>query len=1047
MADKMFVLKFCCIVWCLCAVGLSHPAKKKDKPRCGYESCHPTKDDFINVHIVPHTHDDVGWLKTVDQYYYGDKNYIQNAGVRYILDSVMDSLRVNQERRFIYVETAFFWKWWMQQDDSTRHRVQKYVRNGQLEFVGGAWTMNDEATTHYQSIIDQFTWGLRKLNDTFGECGRPKVGWQIDPFGHSREMASLFAQMGYDGILLGRIDYQDKEHRFYTKKPEFTWQASANLGNKSSIFTSVMYNTYSPPPGFCFDILCMDEPIVDDINSFAYNVDRKVNAFFAYLNNVTKAYATNHVIITMGEDFNYQAAHTWFTNLDKLILYANKRQKRGSKYNLIYSTPSCYLKAVQDAGKGKISWSNKSDDFFPYASDSHAYWTGYFSSRPTLKRYERVGNNYLQVCKQLYTLASLGPEDWADLNTLREAMGVMQHHDAITGTEKQQVAYDYARLLSKGFDECEYVTRTALSKLVTGRQLHHKQKYPSPEANFQSCLLTNMSQCEKTEASRRFVVTVYNPLSRNVTHYVRLPVTGTAFEVLDYNGNNVPSQLMPIPNTILNIPGRDSESTVELIFIAKDVPPLGFISFYVSEIPGNNVLKSKHLHSISYQSQIGIDPETGKVNKIKINDQLIQMDQDFYYYRGAVGNNSDADYRSSGAYIFRPNKTAAFQVAERTNYELFEGEIVGELRQVFNEWTSQIVRAYKDEAFIEFDWLIGPLPINDVNGKEVITRYSTDLKTHSTFYTDSNGREMLKRVKNYRPTWDITLLETVAGNYYPVTSKIVMQDLHKNVEVAVLTDRAQGGTSLSDGEIELMLHRSCLHDDAFGVNENLLERAFGKGLVTRGSHYLIAGPISGNEGGRTVAAQERDIAQRKLLAAWTFITETTAPDFETYKTNYNMRYSGLSNSLPDNVQILTLEPWKANTFLLRLEHVLEKNEDPILSQPATVSLKNLFATFDIIWYNETTLGADQWLKDNEKNKKENDQICIKDNNPIMEDLEWEATTWRLDSNQIDSNDIYTVFTKYHYNIVERNRLDYMVTLEPMQIRTFIIEVRKKRNFK
>lgn len=115
------------------------------------------------MHIVPHTHDDVGWLKTVDQYFYGGKsqlspslslssrsfhigtilfvaqNNIQHAGVQYILDSVVRALDKDPNRRFIYVEIGFFWRWWLQQTDDMRDKVAQFVDEGTNPFLFSIW--------------------------------------------------------------------------------------------------------------------------------------------------------------------------------------------------------------------------------------------------------------------------------------------------------------------------------------------------------------------------------------------------------------------------------------------------------------------------------------------------------------------------------------------------------------------------------------------------------------------------------------------------------------------------------------------------------------------------------------------------------------------------------------------------------------------------------------------------------------------------------------------------------------------------------------------
>lgn len=62
---------------------------------------------------------------------------------------------------------------------------------------------------------------------------------------------------------------------------------------------------------------------------------------------------------------------------------------------------------------------------------------------------------------------------------------------------------------------------------------------------------------------------------------------------------------------------------------------------------------------------------------------------------------------------------------------------------------------------------------------------------------------MIYRRRNYRPTYEYTDEEPQSGNYYPITSNIVIKDEQR--EFSVLNDRSQGGSSLSDGQIELMV--------------------------------------------------------------------------------------------------------------------------------------------------------------------------------------------------------------------------------------------------
>nr|CAD7453459.1 unnamed protein product [Timema tahoe] len=773
----------------------------------------------------------------------------------------------------------------------------------------------------------------------------------------------------------------------------------------------------------------------------------------------------------------------------------------------------------------------------------------------------------LQVCKQLSVLGNVtGSDADGKLDDLRRAMGIMQHHDAITGTERQEVADDYIRMLTAALRGCEDVTKAAINsqlclkvvcwgkkellaksprsqlclKVVCWGKKELLAKSPrsqlclkvvnlvgnSSNLELKSCLLLNISLCEEMESSEDFLVTIYNPISHPVSQYVRLPVSGDSYIVTDSNVNisypvsqyvrlpvsgdsyivtdsddeSLVSQLVPIPQSVLDIPYRNSSALNELVFRATDLPPLGFTSYrVVLSTTSEGAEKTEESEDLSIDlpplgftsyrvvlsttsegaekteesedlSIVQINSTSGLVRSISINGTDLPLQQSLLYYSGYFGDDKVPVNTSSGAYVFRPNSSGPVTITENVAVRVLKGPLVEEVHQVYNEWVSQVIRVYKEDNHVEFEWLVGPIPVNDGVGKEPVSRFTTNLESGGLFYTDANGRELQERRRDHRATWTWDVTEPAAGNYYPVTSRILLRDHNQGVELAVLNDRAQGGSSLQDGQVELMVrrdetrrdvlylvcacagrsdetrrdetrrdepffiwcapaqdgqvelmvrrgetffiwcapaqdgqvelmvHRRLLHVQTFG--QALNETAFGEGVIARGRHFVLAGRTSESEG-VSLAAQERMLAQKILHPPWVFVSQATS--IGRLEDVQSQQFSGLSISLPDNVNLLTLEPWLDHQLLVRLEHILESNEDSDLSQEVNIDLQRMLSTVTVSSFYETTIDGNAWLQE-------------------VDRLQWYIADTRERTSP------------------ERRTDNFTVTLSPMQIRTFLIQL-------
>lgn len=975
------------------SAGVSSKQRIRNISRVGgarsYNTTAQRQSGVTNIHFVPHTHDDVGWLKTPLQYFWGLNNSIAHSSVNFIIHAVIRSLASNPDRKFSWTEQFFFQEYLQNADDDMLLLTDQVVNSGQLEFINGGFSMHDEALPLAQDMIDNTALGHRLLMEEFGVA--PTVQWALDPFGHGTFQGSMMASpvSGMNAMFFMRADWQDISHRQNTTTTEFIWAPSPSLGlDRGATFAGIVYGgSYCTfENGFLsMDPYSNDSPVVDDpLATDYYNVAEAVNATVNMALDALKvvpqggiADGTSDVMILLGCDFEWENALSWYENTDKLIHYLNL----DGRVNAFYSTPSIYANAKLETGREYSLTSNS--DLYPYDFYPHEYLTGFYTSRPALKGYIRDSSSLFASSRQMQAV-SLPPESVSSstnpLLLLEKAMAVVQHHDAITGTSKQHVAFSYAQDLARARTAADSSVSSSLSLLTRALNAH-----------WSSCDLLNATICPSLEAREPVIVLIWNQQSKasiggkssvsNVLLPVMINESIASYQVLDENANPVIAQIIPASSSDLSLRAyynaSESNNTHWIAFQAASIGPIGYAVFFllpsastedapltIMSLPISSNKKASTDWTLSNgNTTLTFDGNTSLLKSYSsVSLGTIAINQTIAFYNSSQGTHL-GDNSLSGAYTFRPNSSAIFPPSnESVTITLIQGPVVNEAWLIFSNWTREVFRLWKGQSGIELEYTIGPIPFRDHLGREVISRFcAPSIESNGVFYTDSNGRDSNKRVLNYRPTFNLTIEEPVSGNYYPVSSFIYVTDPVSGVTMSIATDRAQGGSSLSNGAIELMLHRRLSLDDNLGVGEVLNETGLsheGEGLIIRTKHLIDIepNPSSASLARRNAAS---DQSQRQTLRFSSLGAGETAAS---WIGKYHSSYSALRSDVDERLTVMTMHALSPQSLLLRIAHRFAITDDDVLADDVTIDLSTLFSTISITNCTEMTISGSIELK-------------------------------------------------------------------------------------
>ncbi|TDU87300.1 glycosyl hydrolase family 38 [Kribbella voronezhensis] len=405
-------------------------------------------------------------------------------------------------------------------DTFPEHRavLRRLIAEGRVEIIGGTYNEPNTNLTGAETTIRNIVYGVGYQRDILG--GDPQNAWQLDVFGHDPQFPGYLAKAGLTGSAWARgpfhqwgplrqawSDPRSGSATVMQFHSEFEWISPSGDG----VLTHYMPDHY----GSGWEL--QHAPNVTAAGETAYEL-------FARLKTVA---ATKNVLLPVGDD--YSPPSTWITALhhDWADRYAWPKFVCGT------------TKQFMDRVRTELDESGRKPS--PQSRDMNPIYTGKDVSYIDTKQAQRAAEVAAVDAEKLGTYAELlglGRFAEASLDKVWRQLAYGAHHDAITGSESDQVYID----------------------LLTGWREAHDLSDAA-----RSAALEAFAARIDTSTFGSDVVVVTNTLSFTRTDLVSVPVEGDV-RVLTADGVELPSVVEG---------GR-------LTFLAEDVPSLGWRTYQLT---------------------------------------------------------------------------------------------------------------------------------------------------------------------------------------------------------------------------------------------------------------------------------------------------------------------------------------------------------------------------------------------------------------------------------------------------------------------------------